>query len=223
MSPLARRLAASIASIQQRSENVVGDAGEAAFRLTPTAFVLGFPDEVGGIKTGTYSLDQSLTVVGRVAQRRSLSRHLLFVDLIDGPCATTRAQIILQQQQLAAAGDMKEIKVGAIVAVRGQPARSRHGNPSLQATDWSLVRPPSPPPPPLPPDRATLLATSAAARPLDVIHRDGDRYIAINKPAWLVVHGGVPSIQRLPRCSSAGPSSPSTASTVRRRAASSSR
>ena len=104
----------SVGSIQQRSENIDGDAGEAAFRLTPTAFVLGFPDEVGGIKTGTYSLDDAITVVGRVAQRRSLSRHLLFVDLIDGVGATTRAQIILQQQQQEAAGDMKEIKVGVL-------------------------------------------------------------------------------------------------------------
>jgi len=74
-------------------------------------------------------------VVGRVVARRDMGKAT-FLDLQDG---TGRIQVLMRQNALADYESLRLVDLGDFVGVHGAPIRTRTGQPTIQATEWTML------------------------------------------------------------------------------------
>jgi lysyl-tRNA synthetase class 2 len=90
-------------------------------------------DEIAAVRTQAEALEpggeeeaQQFRLAGRVLARREMGK-ITFLDLVD---RSGRIQLIAEKV---------DVDLGDIVGVRGHPAKSRRGEPSLKVTDFELL------------------------------------------------------------------------------------
>ncbi|MEX0784906.1 MAG: lysine--tRNA ligase [Dehalococcoidia bacterium] len=74
-------------------------------------------------------------VAGRVVARRDMGKAT-FIDLQDG---TGRVQTLLRQNALENYDSLRLIDLGDFIGVHGQPMRTRTGQPTVAATEWTML------------------------------------------------------------------------------------
>ena len=74
-------------------------------------------------------------VAGRVTARRDMGKAT-FIDLQDG---SGRVQVLMRQNSLANYETLRLIDLGDFVGVHGVPIRTRTGQPTVQATSWTML------------------------------------------------------------------------------------
>ncbi len=94
-----------------------------------TALVEALPEgvsEVAGVE---------VDVAGRVVAKRDMGKAT-FIDLQDG---TGRIQVLLRQNALADYENLRLIDLGDFIGVHGTPIRTRTGQPTVQAANWTML------------------------------------------------------------------------------------
>jgi lysyl-tRNA synthetase, class II len=94
-----------------------------------TALVEALPEgvsEVAGVE---------VDAAGRVVAKRDMGKAT-FIDLQDG---TGRIQVLLRQNALADYENLRLIDLGDFIGVHGTPIRTRTGQPTVQAANWTML------------------------------------------------------------------------------------
>ena len=74
-------------------------------------------------------------VAGRVVAKRDMGKAT-FLDLQDG---TGRVQVLLRQNALDDYESLRLIDLGDFIGVHGVPIRTRTGQPTIQAANWTML------------------------------------------------------------------------------------
>ncbi|MGE0598418.1 MAG: lysine--tRNA ligase [Dehalococcoidia bacterium] len=73
--------------------------------------------------------------VGRVVARRDMGKAT-FIDLLDG---SGRIQVLLRQNAIEDYEILRLVDLGDFIGVHGAPIRTRTGQPTIQATSWTML------------------------------------------------------------------------------------
>ena len=93
------------------------------------AMVNAFPEGV------TAAEDVEVDAAGRVVGRRDMGKAT-FIDLQDG---TSRVQVLLRKNAIENYDDLRLIDLGDFVGVHGSLMRTRTGQPTVAATQWTML------------------------------------------------------------------------------------
>ncbi len=74
-------------------------------------------------------------VAGRVVAKRDMGKAT-FLDVLDG---SGRIQVLMRQNALADYDALRLIDLGDFIGVRGTPIRTRTGQPTVQAANWTML------------------------------------------------------------------------------------
>lgn len=94
-----------------------------------TALVHALPEGVSEV-AGT-----EVDIAGRVVARRDMGKAT-FIDLLDG---SGRIQALMRQNALEDYDSLRLIDLGDFIGVHGVPIRTRTGQPTVQATHWTML------------------------------------------------------------------------------------
>lgn len=90
---------------------------------------------VAGLPEGVTESSQAVDVAGRVVARRDMGKAT-FIDLLD---SSGRIQVLLRQNHLANYDDLKLVDLGDFIGVHGVPMVTRTGQPTVGATEWTML------------------------------------------------------------------------------------